>query len=133
MSELTREQVAEIMAFGPGRDLDAMVAFHVFEWHRGEIAIVELAESGSLAACHEMTREMPHYSTDIAAAWEVVKKMHVDGECISLIYRVGDRPPHNTWGWVAEFRHISAQSVADTAPHAICIAAVLATLPGTEP
>jgi len=59
-----------------------------------------------------------HYSTDIAAAWEVVEKASGEGP-----HKWSITNEHDTW-------YVSANGVAeaeaDTAPHAICLAALKA-------
>ncbi len=82
------------------RKIDALVAEHVMglDPNRAEFALDE-------------------YSTDIAAAWEVVEKMSVPLEIIR--HRDGKQ-----WGVLdARFRNTTW---ADTAPLAICLAALKA-------
>ncbi len=80
-----------------GRDLDALVAEKVM----GETCLFTA----------------PAYSTDIAAAWQVVDKLHA----LSFYLEVGSA------GWMARFANISAtEASAATAPLAICLAALKA-------
>ena len=65
---------------------------------------------------------VPYYSTDIAAAWEVVDKMIIRTpyECYL---------EHQTHGWMCTFRHpgvIGGYAHEKTAPEAICRAALKA-------
>jgi hypothetical protein len=65
---------------------------------------------------------MPFYSTDIAAAWEVVEKMSGGAKDNVVIMRTGDQ-------WGCRFRDIESPekpefSQAQTAPMAICISAL---------
>ena len=75
----------------------------------------------------EGTEELPHYSTDIAAAWRVVEHMraHYDRQLEARPYslkvsdgqyRVGIRDVHVELDY----------ATAPTAPHAICLAALKA-------
>ncbi len=69
------------------------------------------------------SESLPHYSTDIAAAWQVVEKMAEGGLRLSLD-RFGGDP------WWAEFAdegwEQGAQATSATAPMAICLAALKA-------
>lgn len=89
------------------RELDVQVAVRVMEYISGEI---------------------PHYSTDIAAAWPVVEKL-----CLSVLrnandeYLVGkfDETVWNGDEWVdGQMVCILRPSEAATAPLAICLAAL---------
>jgi hypothetical protein len=71
----------------------------------------------------------PPYSTDIGAAWEVVEKMHRMDECLSLNWRRGDITD-DKMRWAAEFRQSEEFAVSDSAPLAICRAALLAVVGG---
>lgn len=75
----------------------------------------------------------PPYSTDIAAAWEVVEAMHAKGEVLSLIYCCGDKPPWDKLRYRACFRHSDSFAVDDAAPLAICHAALLAVAAEGKP
>ena len=118
-----------------GRDLDALVAEKVMgftvahclpvfstqdEWYER----VPITKDGGLE------RALSYYSTDIAAAWEVVGKLH--GK-ISLqgpgTTDMGEG--YATYGtWTAQFQPKGEQTEvtekADTAPLAICLAALKA-------
>jgi len=87
----------------PGRELDALIAEKVMAWSRPvkhEGCLMQLPPNSSKG---EPYSEAPNYSTDIAAAWEVVKKLRSMGLVI----------------------HDSFISVdPDSAPHAICLAAL---------
>jgi hypothetical protein len=105
-----------------GREMDALVATEVMKQ-----AVVQGAncmwECGSetgpgLTHTYRATTgfydPVPLYSTSISAAWEVVEKMrHLD--------------PMVSWDdpkWEVSFSDVWA--IADTAPHAICLAALKA-------
>lgn len=91
----------------PGRELDALIAERVM---------------GGKTKCTEIPgyEFIPNYSEDIAAAWEVVEKLKKPRPIFNLEcdQRLGR--------WNANFYGAAAEG--DTAPHAICLAA-LAALP----
>ena len=97
-----------------GRELDVLIAEKV----------LGLKRSGDLFARAEWPK---HYSTDIAAAWEVVEKL---GRHSLRLYAPCDEAP----SWMASFcvygyRPFQDQTwkgYADTAPHAISLAALKA-------
>ncbi len=88
---------------------------------------------------HHRLEAVPGYSTDISAAWEVVEKMEANGYCPSLVNDdhghwamsfEGESPITEKCPWVTV--HVDEVEWADTAPHAICLAAstaVAASLP----
>jgi hypothetical protein len=90
-----------------------------------------------------------HYSTDIAAAWEVVEKMRADNYTVEVyspgalindehgVHSIGWGVEFSTWGKPSRpsgrvgrtidlFNEESEREVIDTAPHAICLAALKA-------
>jgi hypothetical protein len=120
----------------PGRELDALIAEKVFK---------------NLEPMDVVPLHIPHYSTDIAAAWLVVEKLrelNFSSDVSSYpTSRKWLKPPHegalaSSWtlqttkecyqccitryevdfgGWI-----VVCDPVADTAPHAICLAALKA-------
>lgn len=104
----------------PGRELDALVAEKVMG-----IAIPEGADTQYLETC----MDLPYYSTDIAAAWEVVEKLFQSGFDLYLeTFKDDEDKPQCR----VSFQAIDNQDkgsgpiYADTAPHAICLAALKA-------
>lgn len=108
----------------PGRELDALIAEKVFgavrtqEKFQGYVPIpgdpVYYSEVYKYPTGvnyliddpknrHGMMGGVPHYSTDISAAWEVVEKLNKQYSF-----------------------HLNTKGSADTAPHAICLAALKA-------
>ena len=78
-----------------------------------------------LAAALDLERGKP-YSTDIAAAWLVVKAMEADYGVFNLHHTPADAWYPEGWcmsSWECEFEDGPLQE-ADTAPHAICLAAL---------
>jgi len=90
-----------------GREMDSLIAEKVLDcWVPNSELIINKRD--------RQTYEMPHYSTDIAAAWEVVEK--IGGGHTVIRYRDG------SYRCIHE-RTMDAAS-AETAPLAICRAAL---------
>lgn len=132
----------------PGRELDALIAEKVMgfkdvhfkvcstfgldtsDWHMTPDARYPYA------IARGCTLQVPHYSTDIAAAWEVVEKLptieitNCKGNSLLFDARANEKDK-----WVVAVR-VSAEadysnpkfiySQAVSAPHAICLAALKA-------
>lgn len=118
----------------PGRELDALVAEKVMGWTwsldektgwwtltspEGRIGMCEnksvLIESGL---------HFPDYSTHISAAWEVVEKIK-DRSGLDLLFS----PTRKIWQATFTMEHplrVENLSQEQTAPHAICLAALKA-------
>ncbi len=109
------------------RELDVAVAVEVMGWKRGEpwgngngpwIINGKVDDFVSW-------NTTPRYSTDIAAAWEVLAKfpsVEQRIECV-LIWRDDERQA----GWYCRIgEHHNAPAYAATAPRAICLAALAA-------
>ena len=132
----------------PGRELDALVAEKVMGYVIGNDPHFEGAGPKIVSGPHWITEdgteptwqrenEWPitclFYSTDIAAAWEVVEKLcnwDADDNMLTLKGQAGD--PKNAddpghW-WKAEISGTSGKFMgeADTVPEAICLAALKA-------
>lgn len=111
-----------------GRALDALVATHVMGWKnfRGHYYPASPHPEANI-----LGHVVPPYSTDIAAAWQVVEKLKERSDLFPQIswIRVHDNqyqhrceiwqndPPNKLYGWLADV-------YADTAPLAICLAAL---------
>lgn len=101
-----------------GRELDALIAEKVMGWERLE-KILHPPGPYEMNAWGNM---IPHYSTDIDAAWEVVEKMHSMRLQTSII--TTEKGVSVT---IDEFYcHSPDETIAETAPHAICLAALKA-------
>lgn len=101
-----------------GRELDALVAEKVMGWApRDAGAGDRLIYVGAWAHCESL----PHYSTDIAAAWQVVEKLAADGLYVHVGYCLG-----RTEASVNSPLDIIDNAYAPTAPLAICLAALKA-------
>lgn len=112
-----------------GRELDALVAERVMGW----MSVGLRARYGMLAADWrghdplsrvgpEFECAVPHYSTDIAAAWQVVEKVQASGHRVCL-YRQWNGQYHCVFG-TAFAPNFPGERHADTAPLAICLAAL---------
>jgi len=117
----------EILKLEPGPELDRLVAERVMEWKEGQ-KILQSLECG-IGILGE--KALPRYSTDIAAAWEVVKKM-LDSGWGCEIYS-----PNNPYAledidkWFVVFAKselLDYRAKASSAPLAICRAALLAVM-----
>lgn len=102
----------------PGRELDGLIAEKVmgcFSLDRDEYATwsCDCNLTSDLWHCGE-SGSLKSYSTDIAAAWEVVEKLRDDNFAIE---------EHGTH-WKARFG--TEWAGAETAQHAICLAALRA-------
>ena len=120
----------EIDEHDAGRCLDAWVAEKIMDdnphWLGDgiEVNILSIGESGD---------EVLHYSTNIAAAWQVVEKMRDSGLCPTVYWDDGDDIPDCT-GWQVCMAHYGNtedefrlyDGWASTAPLAICRAAIKA-------
>lgn len=108
----------------PGRELDALVAEKVMWWHKYEdsnpkatIRTIGDTEDHKCKFCGSFEgHDIKPYSTSIEAAWEVVEKLIESDDWVdfSLEYEP-------TFKW-------SANEIiyGETAPHAICLAALRA-------
>lgn len=107
-----------------GREMDALVSEKVMErevssyWVSGVDIKYESLKN-------HLGRRLAHYSTDIAAAWEVVEKLHlIIGES------VGSDGSH--WYCTDKWddQEATVEVCADSAPLAICRAALMAQKEG---
>lgn len=125
-----------------GRELDILIAEKVMGWTREPInpLSIEPDRRGWLnvngyyfshpdATTYE-NEKLPKYSTNIAAAWEVVEKIKMEKCMINInedatfssvqIERFHPLPTGGTWSCIVE------SSDGESAPHAICLAALKA-------
>ncbi len=110
------------------RELDALVAEHVMGW-RSVSKPKEAPDPKDLEDYFGIAEGacwlVPHYSTDIAAAWQVVEKIYADGHGWMLVEKDGKREyrayrptksPNFAW-WGAR---------SSTPEQSICLAALRA-------
>jgi len=115
----------EIMAMEAGREMDALVAEKVMGWELRTFKSngVDFWHIPGTVRCE---LDAPKFSTDIGAAWEVVEKMIGEMWNLSLEYQ-------SAVYW-CEFGKTCVPGdgeIADTAPLAICRAALLAVMEAT--
>lgn len=120
----------------PGRELDALVAEKVMgrqvTWEDSQEDDDQddcyfLDENGnySWSAC------VPRYSTDIAAAWQVVEKLDLLGVRLvpghesygEVSFSLGRRSDNGLWV-LGDDRSLEPGVEGESAPHAICLAAL---------
>jgi hypothetical protein len=111
----------------PGRELDAVIAEKVMGWTRlshpyGEQTHKTLDGRTILADFLSAPdgMKLPHYSTDISAAWEVVEKLRELGWYLAI----HSDPKRGYFATIPRADGIQIES--ETAPHAICLAALKA-------
>jgi hypothetical protein len=117
------------MSIDAGRELDAMVAEKVMELRvfrdcgfQGNHVIVDGGEI--------IIGEVPRYSEDIAAAWQVVEKIETHGWYVGVGWCNGKYGPEKRgWCYIGghgdDGAHVGGANAA-TAPHAICLAGLKA-------
>lgn len=119
----------------PGRELDAQVAEKVMGFRRLPMCGPNGEVFENWQRPHEseqwLRTELPHYSTEIAAAWEVVGKIGLvslingpDGWKCSFGVRKDHKPGDFSSSWEFSISQVDARGA--TAPHTICLAALKA-------
>lgn len=129
------------------RPIDAMIAEHVMQTEKywairwggsgygdfptyDQAVIHAMKLFGDRRAAIIPYWDEPHYSTSIAAAWQVVEKLARDGKHLAL-QAPGSTDMNECYRtfpkWTADFAYCgSTEAQADTAPLAICLAALAA-------
>lgn len=120
----------------PGRELDALVAEKVMGWKKDRVRVGRNSGDGTTFWTIDALRfgdrihalephdqplnvpGLPPYSTDIAAAWEVVDNMRAR----NLEFEISSAP--HRLPWLAKFGRRAEP--APTPAHAICLAALKA-------
>lgn len=118
-----------------GRECDALVAEKVMGYTLSDLSLPAYPkyklfdiESGEFSG---YVKEVPHYSTDIAAAWEVVERMPIPfklEKCWEKAYQIGPEGWSACWCTDADCEGCNENSRctngddawAETAPLAIC-------------
>ena len=109
-----------------GRELDALVAERVMGWTRVVRARETLWQSPKAGTWPIVASRLPHYSTDIAAAWQVVERMRADGwVCEVFGSDTANAEGYSVTLWRPDTSGSSVTQNA-TAPLAICRAALAA-------
>lgn len=120
----------EILSIEPGRELDVLVAEKVMGWKTNWLKTDWWEEINPNTHRHKGLVKDFKPSADIAAAWEVVEKMHEWGGCDIGCYGKGSQK----WFSVSTFPD-NGQKIEVTkhaAPEAICKAALIAVMEGME-
>ena len=122
---------SEIDALEPGRKLDMLVAEQVMGWLVDPIFRIYAGADREMLHCNEppigSKKKRWSPSTSIAAAWEVVEKLQ-----LSIIpNNIGTKWEAGIWhdDDIDSYHHgfyTSDSAFCDTAPHAICLAALKA-------
>ncbi len=139
---MTRDEILDMPA---GRDMDALIALKFFGWHWENVQNgLLLPSSDHPAMVNNWAAEwdkkgypnwLPEYSKSISLAWEVVNKICIPApeDCwTGPIMQINHE--HNTCEVIfSQLDSIdcameSVEATAETAPLAICRAALLATL-----
>lgn len=118
-----------MQTFEPGRDLDKLIADKVMGLKCSRIWSVDESGQSYFMVVWGNGVLLQAYSTDIAAAWEVVEKLCKDSFAFDMEY--SEFFDKDAGGCDARFRckagirgKFSAE--AETAPHAVCLAALKA-------
>jgi hypothetical protein len=115
------------------RKIDALVAEHVFHKVLAFMSEHDVEPSVVIDQATAHFDVIPEYSSDIAAAWEVVEELALENRAVE----VGNG--HSNWWWCniaraeTDSRGLTVYDLtkADTAPLAICLAALKSR--GIEP
>lgn len=118
----------DVLGMKAGRELDALVAKYVMQLDMVDDTLPQLPKYYLPEYERTIFRDVPLYSSDISAVWEVVEELN--GKFSFNIKRLGDyfyQDPE--YGWQALFTSREALMVtAKTAPEAICKAALLSAM-----
>lgn len=108
---MTRDEILKMEA---GRKMDIRIAENVFAMKRTADDVLE----NDIYIWRDW--EVPHYSEDIEDAWNVLEKQHPLAEFMAVEYR--------EYSWRCQITKYSVTyiGIAETAPMAICRAALLA-------
>lgn len=113
----------------PGRELDALVAEKV--WPECSVAMAAIGENDEdVLSVWKLNGErnwlpLPHYSTSIADAWLVVEKFP-DALGYFAIDHTHGSGKVGIWLNPQDFGEFPPDVMGETAPHAICLAALKA-------
>lgn len=111
----------------PGKELDALIAENVMG-----LPVLDYNNYGTITVSYENDEnrqavwvDLPKYSTDITAAWEVAEKLAEKGFYYEIQQAWSQENTKRCRVYLndGEARYIA---IGDTAPHAICLAALKA-------
>ena len=117
-----------------GRELDKLVAENVMGWRECKVGIeqdIKGLVGFGLDRQGQFRRSFPEYSTNIADAWLVVEEMAKRSNALAL-QAPGSTDMNEAYRdftrWTADFDtnniRVHTEAEGDTAPHAICLAAL---------
>lgn len=110
-------ELERLLSLPAGRELDYKVVKHVFGW--------PLKQNDRMTLDHA-SKPVPHFSTDIAAAWQVVEKLNCLQFLLSRENCAGVRFDASFYNQLDTGDIVT--ETADTLPLAICRAALRAKL-----
>lgn len=106
-----------------GRELDILVAEKVMGWFwENEILVSPIGDEKRQQGgvyINGIPHSLPNYSTNIADAWQVVKRMKRKKYKVEII-----ETPVKSFCSISDSNYEIAESEAETVPHAICLAAL---------
>ena len=113
-----------------GPQLDALIAEKVMDW--ASMCFTMMGAPVGIPPDGDLPRDIPHYSTDIKAAWEVVERVEADSwhfrlagpKCRSAEGKIVDG--HDALFLDLRSERLSAHAIAETPTLAICRAALKA-------
>jgi hypothetical protein len=113
----------EILNMSAGKEMDALIAQDLMGWI--------YYDGWNHPLANEVQGELPSYSTDIAAAWEVVKKIGENKHrqwylCTNFSAEFGNQIYAEIFERMDESEFTICSATAETAPLAICRAALIA-------
>lgn len=111
----------------PGRELDKLIAEKVMDW-QGVVIFPNGEAKGRPPKWYKMSLiDLPSYSTDISAAWEVIEKLLSDNTNLAIGVCSINYGPDKGKTQVLIPRHPTlgkVETLSTSAPHAICLAAL---------
>lgn len=114
----------------PGRDLDILIAEKVMGYsvggpHEGVFTMYKQKQNAPTGQYDSWHGELPNYSEDMIAAWQVVEKIN---RWHFSIARHGMTFDPSGWIYEAKFvgviKDSTIEAEGETVPHAICLAAL---------
>lgn len=110
----------EIVALNPGRELDAIIGRNLFGYRLCSVQDVEDYHFFHGKGDVEAYSPLPHYSTDVAAAWEVINMLDKDRHYIEV--HTDETMDNRWWCRVSGF----TKAMGRTGAESICKAALFA-------
>lgn len=124
--------LADLQGMNAGRELDALVAETVMGWralqdsHCAECEAMIAEGTLMMSDPQGLVGVVPDYSTSIAAAWEVFEWLCKRGDDVAEVVQLTWNIQTGWWCTSERWVTVDVQGNADTAPLAICLAALKA-------